>query len=100
SVVLSFRCLGLANFMPLTERDRGTLFGLSLSMQFMAAAAVVLCVSMAVLGSWVNYQITRSVLATSGAGAVSFLCAFIEPLLHNLESYDELPPPVHRALRS
>lgn len=84
--------------MPLTERDRGTLFGLSLSMQFMAAAAVVLCVSMAVLGSWVNYQITRSVLATSGAGAVSFLRAFIEPLLHNLESYDELPPHVHRAL--
>lgn len=84
--------------MPHTGRDRGTLLGLSLSMQFMAAAAVVLCVSMAVLGSWVNNQITRSVLATSGAAAVGFMRAFIEPLLHDLDTYDELPPHVHRAL--
>ena len=41
---------------------------LSLSNQFLLAAALVLCLSMAVLGTWVNHQITRSVLATSGSG--------------------------------
>jgi len=64
----------------------------------MAAAAVVLCVSMAVLGTWVNYQITRSVLATSGAAAVGFLQAFVEPVIRDLETYDELPPHVHEKL--
>lgn len=64
----------------------------------MAAAAVVLCVSMAVLGTWVNYQITRSVLATSGAAAVGFLQAFVEPVIRDLEAHDELPPHVHERL--
>jgi len=84
--------------MPHTGRDRGALFGLSLSMQFMAAAAVVLCVSMAVLGSWVNHQITRSVLATSGSAAVGFLQAFVEPILRELDTHEELPPQVHEKL--
>jgi signal transduction histidine kinase len=81
-----------------SERDRGVLFGLSLSMQFMAAAALVLCVSMALLGTWVNQQITRSVLASSGAGAVAFLSAFVEPWFEDFETQDELPLHVHETL--
>jgi Signal transduction histidine kinase len=84
--------------MPDMGRDRGAVLGLSLSMQFMAAAAVVLCVSMAVLGSWVNHQITRSVLATSGSAAVGFLQAFVEPILRELDTLEELPPQVHKKL--
>lgn len=84
--------------MPHTGRDGGAIFGLSLSMQFMAAAALVLCLSMTVLGTWVNQQITRSVLASSGAGAVAFLEAFVEPLVRDLETHDDLPPHVHETL--
>lgn len=60
-------------------RDR-----LSLSTQFLGAAAVVLCISMAVLGTWVNHQITRSVLVTSGAGGSDFMMGFLEAEVQNL----------------
>lgn len=56
----------------------------SLSTQFLGAAAVVLCISMAVLGTWVNHQITRSVLATSGAGGSHFMMGFLEAEVQNL----------------
>jgi signal transduction histidine kinase len=57
---------------------------LSLSTQFLVAAAVVLCISMAVLGTWVNHQITRSELATSGAGGSDFMMGFVEAEVQNL----------------
>ncbi|GAA4130294.1 sensor histidine kinase [Aminobacter aganoensis] len=60
-------------------RDR-----LSLSTQFLVAAALVLCASMAVLGTWVNHQITRSVLVTSGAGGSDFMMGFLEAEVQNL----------------
>ena len=64
----------------------------SLSTRFIIAAAMVLCVSMAALGSWVNRQITRSVLATSGATAASFMDDFIEPLIQDIRADGTLSP--------
>ncbi|RIK83681.1 MAG: hypothetical protein DCC69_13705 [Hyphomicrobiales bacterium] len=84
--------------MPMHENDRGWLSGLSLSNQFLVAAAVVLCLSMAVLGSWVNRQITRSVLATSGAAGAAFLDAFVEPLVQDILPDGTLPAGSHAAL--
>lgn len=60
-------------------RDR-----LSLSGQFLVAAAFVLCISMAVLGTWVTHQITRSVLVTSGKGGSDFMISFLEAEVQNL----------------
>ena len=71
---------------------------LSLSNQFLLAAALVLCLSMAVLGTWVNHQITRSVLATSGSGGVAFMQAFIEPEVQDILPDGTLPPRSHAAL--
>lgn len=45
----------------------------SLSTQFLVAAAVVLGLSTAILCTWVSHQITRSVLATSGADGAAFM---------------------------
>lgn len=71
---------------------------LSLSSQFLVAAAVVLCLSMAVLGTWVNRQVTRSVMATSGADGAAFMKAFIEPQVQNLLDDGTLPAAGHKAL--
>ena len=50
----------------------------SLSTQFLAMSAVVLCVSMAVFGTWVNHRITRSVLAASGADGTALMKGILE----------------------
>lgn len=84
--------------MRLHENDRGWLSGLSLSNQFLVAAAIVLCLSMAVLGSWVNRQITRSVLATSGAAGAAYLGAFVEPLVQDMLPDGTLPAASRAAL--
>lgn len=65
--------------------------GWSLSTKFLLTATLVLCVSMAALGSWVNQQITRSVLATNGAAAASFMETFMAPLAQNLTTEGALP---------
>jgi len=70
----------------------------SLSSQFLIAAALVLCLAMAVFGSWVNRQITRSVLATSGAAGVAFMNAFIEPVIQDIQADGTLPAQSHEAL--
>ncbi|WP_011580138.1 MULTISPECIES: sensor histidine kinase [Chelativorans] len=77
---------------------RGWRKNLSLSNQFLLAAGLVLCVSMTVLGTWVNHQITRSVLATSGSGGVAFMEAFIEPEIQGIRADGTLPPEAHLAL--
>lgn len=82
-------------FNPKLLRWRSTL---SLSNQFLVAAAIVLCVSMAVLGTWVNHQITRSVLATSGSAGGAFMRAFIEPLIQDIRLDGSLPPHTHAQL--
>ncbi|MEP3329235.1 ATP-binding protein [Sedimentitalea sp.] len=40
---------------------------------------------MAAFGSWVNGQITRSVLATSGAAGAAFMEGFMEPIIQDIE---------------
>ena len=57
---------------------------LSLSTQFLIVAALVLCVTMAVLGTWVNHQITRSVLVTSGEGGSDFMMGFLQTEVQDL----------------
>ncbi|MBK1792880.1 hypothetical protein JHL21_00030 [Devosia sp. WQ 349] len=84
--------------MSAAASDRGQLFGLSLPMQFMAAAALILSGSMLLLGTYVNQQVTRGVLVSSGAGTVAFLEAVVEPLLRELDTHDSLPPHVHEQL--
>lgn len=62
----------------------------SISAQFLMVAALVLCLTMAVLGTWVNQQIQHSVLVTSGTQASEFMRGFIEPLVQNLDQQDGL----------
>lgn len=71
---------------------------LSLSTQFLVAAALVMCVFMAVLGTWVNYRITRSVLATAGADGRALIQGLIEPLVQDILPDGTLPESSHRAL--
>lgn len=71
---------------------------LSLSSQFLVAAALVLFVFMAVLGTWVNNRITRSVLATAGADGRALIQGLIEPLVQNILPDGTLPESSHRAL--
>jgi signal transduction histidine kinase len=53
---------------------------------------------MAVLGTWVNYQITRSVLATSGAGGTDLMKGFLESEVQNLNPDGTLPAENHEHL--
>ena len=46
---------------------------------------------MAVLGTWVNDQIKRSVLVTSGAQGANFMNGFLEPLVQDLNPDGTLP---------
>ena len=71
---------------------------LSLSGQFLVAAAAVLCVVMAVLGTWMNNRITRSVLATTGADGRALIQGLIGPLIQSIEPDGTLPDSVHEAL--
>ena len=67
-------------------RDR-----ISLSTQFLVMAALVLCITMAVLGTWVNHQITRSVLVTSGAGGSDFMMGFLQAEVQDLLPDGSMP---------
>lgn len=63
----------------------------SLSTQFLAAAAVVLCLSMAVLGTWVTHRITRSVLVTSGLGGSDLMVSILEAEVQDLLPDGSIP---------
>lgn len=68
-------------------RDR-----LSLSTRFLTASVIVLCLSMAVLGTWVSHQITRSVMATSGADGAALIRAMLEQYVQNIDPRGALQP--------
>jgi signal transduction histidine kinase len=57
---------------------------LSISSQFLLAAGIVLCITMAVLGSWVTQQVKHSVLVTSAAQGASFMRGFLEPRVQDI----------------
>lgn len=71
---------------------------LSFSSQFLIAAALVLFVAMAVLGSWITEQIKQSVLQTSGAQGGQFMAGFLEPHVQELQVGGELSEEAHRTL--
>ena len=71
---------------------------LSHSTQFLLVAAVVLFVSMAVLGTWVNNRITRTVLATAGADGRALIKGLIEPNVQDILPDGTLPESSHKAL--
>lgn len=71
---------------------------LSFSSQFLIAAALVLFVAMAVLGTWITEQIKLSVLETSGAQGAQFMAGFIEPYVQELEPDGTLSQASHDAL--
>lgn len=64
----------------------------SLSTQFLVAAAVVLCLLMIVLGTWVTHQITRSVLATSGADSTAFMRGTLQQYVQRMSADGSLDP--------
>ena len=68
-------------------RDR-----LSLSTRFLTASVIVLCLSMTVLGTWVSHQITRSVMATSGADGAAFIRAMLEQHVQHIDPRGVLQP--------
>jgi signal transduction histidine kinase len=65
---------------------------LSLSTQYLIASAIVLCVAMAVLGTWVSHQIERSVMATSGTNGAAYLRASLEQYVQRINSQGQLHP--------
>lgn len=71
---------------------------LSFSSQFLIAAALVLFVAMAVLGTWITEQIKQSVLETSGAQGGQFMAGFLEPHVQELQVGGELSEEAHRTL--
>jgi signal transduction histidine kinase len=74
------------------------LFPRSVSAQFVLASFIVLCLSMAVLGTWVSLKIKDSVLTASGVQASHFMEAFLEPHVQTLEPGGFLPESAHQAL--
>nr|CAD6405436.1 histidine kinase [Rhizobium sp. Q54] len=71
---------------------------LSISVQFLAVSAIVLCVSMTVLGLWVSEQIERSVIATSGADGAAFVRATLEQYVQRMDEQGNLHPDDAQAL--
>lgn len=77
---------------------RGRWRELSFSSQFLVAAAIVLFVAMAVLGTWITEQVKQSVLETSGAQGAQFMTGFLEPHVQELQVGGTLSDEVHQTL--
>ena len=71
---------------------------LSFSTQFLIAAALVLVISMAIMGFWITEQIKRSVLQTSGAQGAQFMDGFLEPHVQEMGPGGVLSEQTHKAL--
>ena len=55
-------------------------------------SAVVLCVAMAVFGTWVNHRITRSVLAAAGADGAALMKGILEQHIQRIRPDGTLHP--------
>ena len=73
-------------------------FPRSVSAQYVLASVVVLCLSMAVLGTWVTLKVKDSVLAATGTQASHFIKAFVEPHVQALKPGGVLDDSARRAL--
>ncbi len=65
---------------------------LTLARQFALAGSAVLCVSMAILGAWVADRIQRGVVDNTVAATAVYMHSFVEPLIQDLSSAQELSP--------
>ncbi len=70
----------------------------SASAQYLLTSIVVLCLSMAVLGTWVTIKVKDSVLTATGVQASHFIKAFVEPHVQALEPGGVLDPLARQAL--
>ena len=70
----------------------------SLATQFTLAAALVIVVTMTILGSWVAARIESGVASNIAAAAALYMDGFIEPHVQELASSDVLSPASRRAL--
>lgn len=64
---------------------------LTLAAQFLAAAAVVVCVLMAFLGHWVNGRIEASAIRSNAEAAAIYIEAFLEPVIQEMPQDGPLP---------
>ena len=71
---------------------------LSISGQFLIVAGIVLCVTMAILGTWVTQQIKHSVLVTFAAQGASFMTVFLEPRVQEMGPNGQLSDERRREL--
>jgi signal transduction histidine kinase len=70
----------------------------SVTAQYLLVSVVVLCLAMAVLGTWVSLKVKDSVLVATGVQASHFMEAFIEPLVQGLEPNGLLDESTQQAL--
>lgn len=70
----------------------------SLATQFTIVAAVVIGITMAVLGRWVAARIESAVIANTAAAAALYMDRFIEPHVQDLVTRQELSPASRQAL--
>jgi signal transduction histidine kinase len=70
----------------------------SLAAQFTVAAAVVILITMTILGRWVAARIESGVLTNTAAAAALYMDRFIEPHVQELASRDDLTPASRQAL--
>jgi signal transduction histidine kinase len=71
---------------------------LTLAAQFLAAAAVVVCVLMTLLGYWVNTRIEASAIRSNAEAAAIYIEAFLEPVFQDIPDQGPLPPDKVEAL--
>ena len=71
---------------------------LTLPGQFLLAGAVVMVVTMVVVGNWVSRRIEDAVVQNSATSAALFMESFISPLSQELAQTDTLSPPARQAL--
>jgi signal transduction histidine kinase len=64
---------------------------LTLAAQFLAAAAVVVCVLMTLLGHWVNGRIEASAIRSNAEAAAIYIEAFLEPVFQDIPEVGPLP---------
>jgi signal transduction histidine kinase len=70
----------------------------SVTAQYLLVSVAVLCVAMAVLGTWVSLKVKDSVLVATGVQASNFMEAFIAPHMQNLEPDGHLDEAARQAL--
>src|SRR5258705_4933990 len=72
--------------------------GLNLAAQCALAALIVLTHGMAIFGAWVTHRIEQGVVRNTASGAALYMNSFIEPLLQELATTNQLSSEAQRRL--